>query len=350
MSPTFWAFLITPIVYTGLSRRTWALLFGTVSAILMAAGVWVIAPNRLALVTALMLGGELAVVLCGAAIMGLIADYVPDKSRGQAGAWVKVANLGGGALGAMLLMELAGTWSLPSLGLTLGVLTFLTTLIAFIFPGAVTSSLGYREMISGSVRNIWRVSKKRESLVGLTLFLSPASAVAAINLFSGLGNDFHVPSLQVIWVTGIGCAITASLGSVIGGVLADRFARGYVYLLCGALGAITAVAMAFGPRTATAFTLGVLGYNAAAGLSYAAFTALSLELTGPDNPSASTQLTLFSCTTNLAIVYMTWFDGQGYRLLGSRGLLEFDAIASLSAALPFLLLVRWVRRLTLDNV
>jgi hypothetical protein len=298
----------------------------------------------LSLVTALMLAGELAIVLSGAAIIGLIAAYVPDHARGQAGAWVNVANLGGGALGAMVLMELSSTWRLTAVGLTLGAITFLATLSALVFPAAVTSSLRYREIITGSVRNIWRVSTKPESLVGLALFLSPASAVAAINLFSGLGNDFHVPAQQVIWVTGIGCAISSSLGSLIGGYFADRFARGYVYLLCGALGAVTAITMAFGARTAMVFTVGVLSYNAAAGLSYAAFTALELELTGTDNPSASTQLTLFSCSTNLAIVYMTWFDGQGYRLFGSRGLLEFDAAASLAAAVPLLFLVRGVRR------
>jgi predicted MFS family arabinose efflux permease len=344
MSPTFWAFLVTPIVDTGLSRRTWALLLGAVSSAFMAAGVWLISPNRLPWVTALMLLGELAIVLCGAAVIGLIAAYVPDESRGKAGAWVNVANLGGGALGAMVLMELSGTWSLPAVGITLGGMTLLATLTVLAFPAAVTSSLGFREIITGSVRNIWRVSTKPESLVGLALFMSPASAVAAINLFSGLGKDFNVPEQQVIWVTGIGVAIASSVGSLIGGFFADRFARGYVYLLCGTFAAMTAIIMAFGPRNPTAYTEGVLAYNFAAGLSYTAFTALALELTGTNNPSASTQSTLFSCSTNLAVVYMTWFDGQGYRISGSRGLLGFDAVASIAAAIPLLFLVRWVRR------
>ena len=344
MSPTFWSFLVTPIVDTGLSRRTWALLFGGAAAALMGAGVWVISPTRLPLVTTLMMLGELCVVLSGAAVIGLIAAYVPDEVRGRAGSWVNVANLGGGALGSMLLMELSGNWTLQAVGITLGCLVFLSTLTVLVFPAAVTSSLGFGEIITGSVRNIWKVSTKAESLVGLALFMSPASAVAAINLFSGLGKDFNVPEQQVIWVTGIGVAISSSIGSLIGGFFADRFPRGYVYLLCGMIAAGTAIAMAFGPRSATAFTMGVLAYNLAAGLSYAAFTALELELTGTNNPSASTQLTLFSCSTNLAVVYMTWFDGQGYRLLGSRGLLQFDAVASIAAAIPLLFLVRWVRR------
>jgi hypothetical protein len=85
----------------------------------------------------------------------------------------------------------------------------------------------------------------------------------------------------------------------------------------------------------------VLAYNGIAGITYAAFSALGLQLVGVGNPTAATQLGLFAASTNGAIVYMTWADGQGYRLFGVRGLFLVDGLASLGAAIPLLLFLRW---------
>ena len=82
-------------------------------------------------------------------------------------------------------------------------------------------------------------------------------------------------------------------------------------------------------------------YNGIAGITYAAFSALSLQLVGIGNPTAATQLGLFAASTNGAIVYMTWADGQGYRLFGVKGLFLMDGLASLGAAIPLLLFLRW---------
>jgi PAT family beta-lactamase induction signal transducer AmpG len=176
--------------------------------------------------------------------------------------------------------------------------------------------------------------------VGFALFLSPASCAAAINLFSGLGKDFQTQPQRVIWVTGAGCAITSALGSVLGGFLADRVHRGRLYLCAGIAASVCGLCMAFAAHTATTFTFGVLAYNASAGACYAAFSALGFQLVGKDNPVASTLLGLFAAMLNGAIVYMTWFDGVGYRFFGATGLLCVDAGMSLLAAIPLFWLVR----------
>jgi hypothetical protein len=77
-------------------------------------------------------------------------------------------------------------------------------------------------------------------------------------------------------------------------------------------------------------------------VTYAAFTALELQLTGKNNPTAATQLALFAASTNGAITYMTWFDGQGYRLHGVRGLFVADGAAAVITGLALLFFV--VRR------
>ncbi len=65
------------------------------------------------------------------------------------------------------------------------------------------------------------------------------------------------------------------------------------------------------PHTQTSFVLGVLIYNGIAGIAYAAFTALGLQLVGHHSPVASTQLGLFAAATNGAIVFMTGGGGDG---------------------------------------
>src|SRR3974390_318139 len=55
MSPTFWAFLVTPLVDVGLTRRTWALLTALVSACAVATALWTLSPAHLGLFTGLLL-------------------------------------------------------------------------------------------------------------------------------------------------------------------------------------------------------------------------------------------------------------------------------------------------------
>ncbi len=88
----------------------------------------------------------------------------------------------------------------------------------------------------------------------------------------------------------------------------------------GIAAALCALTAAFVPHTPHSFAVSVLLYNGIAGISYAAFTALALELVGLDNPVASTQMGLFTMVGNAAISYMTWLDGLGLPGLWSEGL------------------------------
>jgi hypothetical protein len=106
------------------------------------------------------------------------------------------------------------------------------------------------------------------------------------------------------------------------------------------VGAVCALVVAFLPHVPANFVWLALAYNGVAGVSYAAFTSLCLQLVGHTSPVASTQLGLFSASTNGAIVFMTAADGMGYRHFGVHGLLLTDGLASLCAAIPLLFLVR----------
>ena len=339
MSPTFWGFLLQPLMDTGLTRRAYCWLTSTSAAVCLGTGLVVLSPARLGVATALLLVAELSMVLFSGAVSGWTAEFTTDEVRGSVSGWTNVANLGGGALGSLAVMSLVPYISLYWLALGLAACILLGTALTTLFPPPKKSSFHFRQIFTDAVKATWHASKTKECLTGFALFLAPASAEAAINLFSGMGKDFHTSEHTVVWVTGAGCAVSASLGALLGGYAANRVSRGYLYVCAGMAGGCCALLLAFTPHTPTAFLLGALIYNGITGVAYAAFNALGYQLVGQKSAVASTQLGLFSAATNAAIVYMTWADGQGYKHFGLRGLLLTDGLASVISGTALLVLL-----------
>jgi MFS family permease len=339
LSPSFWGVLCAPIVDTGFTRRTHAFLLAAISIVCTGAGLWILSPEHLFGMTALLLTGNLAIYVYGAATQGWTADFAPDTIRGQVGGWSNAANLGASAGGALLTMQLAQRFSVRVAASALVLLLTLSLIPLLFFPRPGKPKLAPRQAIGGILREVWATSKERSSLVGFALFLSPTGAFAASNLFSGLGNDFHADPQRVIWITGAGVAMASALGAIAGGFIADRVARGYVYLGGGVAAALCGVGMLLARRTPDSFSAGALAYAIGNGVGYASFTALALQLVGFGHAVAGTQITLFGSVGNLAGVSMTWLDGQGYRLAGVRGLFAMDAGLSLLTAAPLVWLV-----------
>ena len=351
MSPTFWGFLLQPLMDTGLTRRAYAWLTAASAAICLAAALFLLSPAHLGQATALLLLAELSMVLFSGAVTGWTAQFTPDSLRGSVSGWTNVANLGGGALGSLAVMSLVPHIALHWLGLGLGAVIVLGAAPTLLFPEPRSSSFRFRQIFTDAMKATWQASKTKECLTGFALFLAPASAEAAINLFSGMGKNFHTSASTVVWVTGAGCAITASLGALLGGYAANRVSRGYLYLGAGLTTSLCALALALSPHTPLDFILGALIYNGIAGIAYAAFNALGYQLVGQNSPVASTQLGLFAAATNLAIVYMTWADGQGFKYFGVRGLLLTDSLASMISAILLLsLLGSRLKRKQLDEM
>lgn len=343
MSPTFWAFLLQPIMDTGLTRRAYCWLTAAIAAFSMAAALMLLSPAQLGVTTALLLLAELSMVLYSGAFTGWLAEFLPDGRRGIVSGWTNVANLGGGAVGSLAVMSLARRIPRPELAVGMAVIIIVGVVPTLWFPTPGRSSFRFGEIFTKAMAAIWRACKTQECLTGFALFLAPASAEAAINLFSGMGPDFHTPATTVIWVTGLGCALTASLGALIGGYLADRMSRGLLYLGAGMITGVLAITLALTPHTPAAFIVGALIYNGLAGVVYAAFNALGWQIVGKKTVVASTQLGLFSAAINFAIVYMTWADGRGFKHFGVHGLLLTDGLASLIAG--GILLLAFGRRL-----
>ncbi len=340
LSPTFWAWLVCPVLDTGLTRRTYCWLTAFAGAGCVAAALSVLSARRLGVTTGLLLAATLVMVMYGNAVNGWMAEFLPDDHRGSVGGWINVANLGGGALGSLAVMSLAPHMRMQWIGAGLAVCILLGVLPTVVFPASHRSSFRFAQVFTDALKATWVACRRRECLVGFALFLAPVSAAAAINLFSGLGADFHVAEHTVVLVTGAGCAIATSIGALAGGYAANRVSRGYLYLAAGAGTAAVSLTLALTGHSAAAFIAGALTYNALTGVIYAAFNALGFQLVGRTSAVASTQLALFTAALNAAVVYMTWADGRGYAHFGVRGLFLVDGLAGALALLPLLLLVR----------
>jgi len=345
LSPTVWAFLFKPLLDSGLKRSTYCLILTATASISIAVGVAMLTPAHLGVAVPALLIATFSMVLYTGSANGWMSQVTGDHERGIVAGWQNVANLGGGALGSFAVMGLLkhSIVTQQSAGLLMAVLVWVGATPLLFFPKPPEPKFRMSEVFSKTLIEIGRAVRRRECLVGFALLLSPAAGSAASNLQSGLGKDFHASETTVIWVMGIGAAIACSIGALVGGKLADRFPRGYVYLFSGLGTAATAIAAAVLPRTPAVYIVTTLLYNAITGSIYAAYNALGLELTG-DSPVASTQLGLFAASINGNVNYMTRADGLGYRKAGVTGMYLVDGLASVVCIVPLLFLVKSERK------
>jgi PAT family beta-lactamase induction signal transducer AmpG len=161
-------------------------------------------------------------------------------------------------------------------------------------------------------------------------------SAAITNLISSVGPDYHASDAQVAWVSGIAGGLLAALGCMLGGFICDHMSRMAAYALAGLLSAVFSAWMALGKASPFTYTGGYAGYALSAGIAYAAFTALELEVLGKRRHAAGTAYSLLGSSGNLPISYMTWIDGAAYKRSGARGLMGADALANAVGALLLL--------------
>ena len=341
LSPTIWAFLLKPLLDSGLRRSTYCLILALTAAIGLGVGITTLTPAHMNIAVPALLITTLSMVLYTGSSNGWTSFVTGPHERGAVGGWQNVANLGGGALGSFVVMGLLthGWMTQTSIGWLMGGLVCLGASPLLLFPKPPPPQFRINQVLTKTLAYVGRAVRRRECVVGFALLLLPAAGSATTNLIAGMGKDFQTSESTVIWVTGIWSAVAMSIGALLGGRLSDRFPKGYVYLLSGFGTAITALLTAVLPHTELAFVLSTLVYALATGSIYGSYQALGLELTGT-SPVASTQLGLFAAAINVNLNYMTRFDGLGYKRGGATGLFLVDGLAGLVCIVPLLFLVR----------
>ena len=340
-SPTFWAFLLCPVLDVYFSKRTYAMVFAAVAAICLGLST-LLTGNLPALIVVVTLGCA-STVLFGNAHGGWMPHVIEDKHYAQVGGTSNIANLGAAGAFAWLTVHLMRTLPATTAAVLLALLMMIPTALLFFIPLPKHSVRSASETFSTFFGDLYRVCKRRECLLGLLCFLSPTACFALTNVFPALGADFHASENWVTAINGPYVAVVCSLGCLLGIWICSRFARRTVYIVTGFGGAIAALGLIRAPHTLLFFALGVLVYNFFTGINYTAFTALCYEIVGPGNALASTQMALLAASANLPISYMTAIDGRAHDHHGLGAMLAVDALSSIAVGATLLLIFSKVK-------
>jgi len=335
--PHTWKFLWAPVVDTTLSRKTWYLSAGLVSAVgIFATGVIPAEHRFLPLLYAAVLLSNVAVTFLAMASESLMAYNTRPDQQGRAGGWFQAGNLGGmglgGGAGLWLAQNLAEPWMA---GAVLAVACALCA-VALLFvpePPRIARNSHYGRTLLAVLRDLWSVARSRTGILALLICFLPIGTGAASNLWSAVADDWHASADTVALVTGALTGVVCAIGCLVGGYGSDRMDRKTSYALYGLLMAICAVAMALAPRTEAMYATFVLIYAFIQGLTYAGFTAVVLEAIGLG--AAATKYNLFASLSNMPIAYMTVVDGWGHTRWGAAGLLETEAVIGLAGIVVF---------------
>ncbi len=339
LAPPVWYFLWAPLADVGLRKRTWLVLTSALSAICLGAALWEPLTSELNRFVALIVAGSTLSTIVGAANGGLMAVTMPDSHRGRAGGWFQAAYTGGGALGAGFTLWLSPHVSPHTLAAAVAMIVFVPSLAAFLVAEPDAPHKPGKDLALEILRDVRAIFRSPKNLAGLAILGCPLGAAAAANLFSGIAVDYRAGAQTVVWISGFGGALFTALGSLAGGWICDRMSRWLAYALGALLSAICAIGMLLGPLSALTFAIGASLYLTVQGISFATYSALTLELVGPAGRSAATRQTLYAAVGNAPVMYMTWLDGQGYKHFGTRGLLGTDAFSNVIAASIVLFLI-----------
>ena len=357
----FWS----PALDSGPRRRSW--FFGAIAltAATLAATA-LITPSQterlgpvpmIWVYTAVLFVAQAAVATSASAVLALMAVTVPDHLRGRASGWQTAGNLAGMSAGGGLVAWMIGHLTTTTTAIILAAICGLCAIPAAFIDEVPPPRRSAWHLVVELLQEIWRVLKSREGWTGMVICLSPVGTGALTNLFGALAKDYAPDDAGaehlVVIVNGLLGGLANAAGALAGGYIVDRVNRRLAYVVFGGITALSAVGMMVASATPTAFTIGCLAYTFANGLCYAAFYAFLLDLLGKTR-GVTTQLALYAGASNMAMTYVTWFDGASYDWAKSlapdstwaprAGMLGMDALATfLGIAMLWGMLV-YVRR------
>jgi MFS transporter, PAT family, beta-lactamase induction signal transducer AmpG len=337
LSPSFYAFLLSPILDVWWSRRTYALLLWMLAALLTAASTLLLDHLRaLEIVAAL---GYAANQLAYAALGGWLSTICGRDQENSLSAWLTVSNIAGFGVFAIAGGELLR--SLPP-GPAAALIALLILAPLCILPW-IPAPGPDRRLVGESFRqflgDLWELVRRREVLVAIALFVAPCATFSLTNMVAGFGADFSVSPRLVSVLGGAGVTAAGVFGSLLLPPLARRMPLRMLYLSIGIGGSCFTMLMLFLPHVPSTFALLVLGENVVQACAIACSLGITFETIGEQNPLAATNYAVLTGAYNVPITYMLLVDGSGYERWGVVGALAVDAVAGLIACLALGVLI-----------
>jgi PAT family beta-lactamase induction signal transducer AmpG len=306
--------------------------------------------NHLALLEAMLTAGFFAAYLFQSALGGWLSSVVAEQDEKTLSVWMTIGNVGGFGVMAVGCNQLVSHVSPTAVALILGLSVLLPTAV---FPWITAPGPDRRlasESFSEFFADLWKLVRRREVLIAIVLFVTPAGTFSLTNFLGGRGGDFHASPGFVGLIGGAGVAIGGVVGCLLFPVFSRLMALRSLYLTVGVVGALGTLALSLLPRTPASYAILLIGENLFQSFAITTSFAVVFETIGQNNPLASTTFCFISSAYGVPISYMLYVDAFGFSRRGITGSLLIDAVcgivASLLLGMMLWLLARQKRRFT----
>ena len=330
ISPGFWAFLVSPILDVRFSRRFYAVALAAFASFTLV--VAFLSLDHLALLQVVLTAGFFAIYLYQSALGGWLSSITSAEEENLVSVWMTIGNTGGFSLMAVGCNQIVRHFSPLSAALVLAA-SILLPMIPFPFmeaPGPDRRLAG--ESFPQFFSDLVSLVKRREVLIAMVLFISPAATFSLTNFLGGRGSDFHASPGFVGLIGGAGVALGGIAGCLIFPALSRLMPLRPFYLAVGIVGAVCTLSLIFLPRVPATFAIVLIAENLFQCLAITASTAITFETIGQNNPLASTTFCFLLSAYGVPISYMLYVDAFGFARGGISGALAIDAVTGIVAS------------------
>ncbi|CAN5504962.1 hypothetical protein BH11MYX1_BH11MYX1_50070 [soil metagenome] len=373
--PHTWKVFWGPLVDTVWTGRGWYITSNLVSsAAIITLGFIPIVERNFGLLKIVIFINGLATTFVGMCTEALMAKLTPPEQRGTAGGWSQAGNLGGqmvGGLGLVLANNLEFDW-LPFVivgGLLLSCSVVLglveepkrdstksfgksmvelgSSLVDLLFNRRRWDRVKTASPWSFTYPGVWLYLLSGAGVLAITLSLMPIGSGGAQNVFPLMGQQWHASDNVVSLTNGLIGGGSAIVGSLLGGLLANKIDKRWAYAISGVILAGFAFLMAITPETAPFYVGNIVLYSVGLGMCYATFSAFVLDIIG--HTGGATKYNLFASMANWPIAAMGLIDGWVATHHGRITMLFVDGGAGVLGAVVLMTVVFVLRALKIPT-
>lgn len=331
LSPGFWAFLLSPVLDVKFSRRWYAVACSFIAAAMLFLAMMNL--DHLYFLEAAITLGFASAYLYQSAIGGWLSSITTAEEENWVSIWVTIGNIAGGAIMAVACGEIVRNLPVSTAAILLAMIVLVPTTVFPFMPSPRPDRRLAGESFAQFFGELVALVKRREVLIAIVLFISPAGSFALTNFLTGIGGNFDASARLVGLIAGAGAGLAGIVGSFLFQPLSRMLPLRPLYLMIGFVGSLFTLSLIALAHTSTAFAIAIIGENLLQALAITACTAITFDVIGRDNPLASTTFCFLGSMYGLPLSYMLYVDGSGYARYSVAGAYAYDALCGVAASL-----------------